>query len=105
MPTTYIHNSYSILTIKKSLVIDGHPHNTTDEPEVLQMMLIAEARVRIDLKCVVVPTEERRERDDEGRNARQARSEGRETGREGWRKGGRGREGEGGRDGGRASNY
>lgn len=45
------------------MVIDSHPHDTTDKPEVLQMMLVAEARVRIDLKSVVVPREERKERE------------------------------------------
>ena len=58
-----IHKRYSVLTIEQSLVIDSHPHDTTDEPKVLQMMLVAKARVRIDLKCVVVPIEERWERE------------------------------------------
>lgn len=65
-----IHKSYSVLTIKQSLVIDSHPHDATDEPKVLQMMLVAEARVRVDLKCVVVPREAKKgeRRDQEGGN-------------------------------------
>ena len=35
-------------------MIDGHAHDSTYEPEVLQMMFITEARVWVDLESVVV---------------------------------------------------
>ena len=42
------------LTIEQSLVVDGHAHDPTYEPKVLQMMLVAEARVWVDLESVVI---------------------------------------------------
>ena len=35
-------------------MIDGHAHDSTYEPKVLQMVLITEARVWVDLERVVV---------------------------------------------------
>ena len=35
-------------------MVDSHAHDSTYESEVLQMMLIAKTRIRIDLKSVVV---------------------------------------------------
>ena len=42
------------LTIYESLVVDSHGKDAADEAEVFQMMLIAKARLRIDLKRVVI---------------------------------------------------
>ena len=46
-------------------MVDSHAHDTTYEPEVLQMMLIAETRVRVDLEGVVITGERERERERE----------------------------------------
>ena len=38
--------------IEKFLVIHSHSHNSSDESEQLQMLIIAYPRVRIDLQCI-----------------------------------------------------
>ena len=48
-------------------MVDSHSHDSTYEPEVLQMMLIAKTGVGIDLKGVVVTAGRGREGGREGR--------------------------------------
>ena len=43
-------------------MVDSHAHDSTYEPEILQMMLIAESGVGVDLKGVVVTGSRRGER-------------------------------------------
>ena len=52
-------------------MVDSHSHDSTYEPEVLQMMLIAKTRVGIDLKGVVVTAG--RGREGRGREVEQER--------------------------------
>ena len=41
-------------TINELLVVDGHGENSANEPEVFNVMFIAEPRVRVHLERVVV---------------------------------------------------
>ncbi len=41
----------------------GHPCHTSNELEIREVILVAQARVGIDLECVVVPAETRAERE------------------------------------------
>ena len=54
LPVSLVCVWHEALTINELAVVDGHPTDTPNEPEVTEVVLVALTRVRVDLKNVVV---------------------------------------------------